>query len=304
MKDYKKLLMENSYRLTLEEFKTIPIVEFLNNNKALDWLFYYEKNDIVQYCLETLPYKTIIKEKNYINDYCTSITLEKTNTILLDYLLEKKLITKQKIWECIDYFLLGNNNIKYLPEIINKEDVVLLGNKAVYYVNDIILNYAIKQGFHRKELKIENFLFCVKNHVNINTKRKVLKIIDKKFDVNIDIKILDEIEKDRNILSSDHQCMKEVFDIIFKSIDVKNLCEYYPKIILEIIKAESLIDSSIIKNKILIEHINDFSQESLQKIKNFNKHFYREIEKMKLYQNLLNNEKPKVSISSIKKIKI
>lgn len=86
--------------------------------------------------------------------------------------------------------------------------------------------------------------------------------------------------------------------------DIKNLCQNHVLIVLKAIEVEKKLNSFYFKNKILLEYADDFSEESLQKIKKFNKDFYREIEKVKLYQNLLNNETLNLSKSSVKRNKI
>lgn len=86
--------------------------------------------------------------------------------------------------------------------------------------------------------------------------------------------------------------------------DIKNLCQNHLSVVLKTVEIEKNLNSFYFKNKILLENAADFSQESLQKIKKFNKDFYREIEKIRLYQNLISNEKPKVSKSLVKTKKI
>lgn len=86
--------------------------------------------------------------------------------------------------------------------------------------------------------------------------------------------------------------------------DIKNLCQNHVLIVLKTIEIERNLNSFYFKNKILLENAADFSQESLQKIKKFNKDFYRDIEKIRLYQNLISNENPIISKSSVKTKKI
>ena len=302
MKDYKKLLEQEVYKLDLQEFKNIPFPEFENSENCMGWLCYYEKNDIIKYCLEHPKYYKIIKDKMLLNDYCLSISLERQNSQLIDYLLEKKLISKQNIFNNIDGFLMGNNDIKYLP-LMSKEKVMILGNKSIYHVKDEILEFALKNGFSNYMVDLESFLFCIQNHVNIENKEKVLAILSENLDISELIsKNITVIDNNQQVFLKENQCMEKVIEIIFKNVNLKELCQKKIGIILKVINVEDYIKSDNFKNKILLEYANDFHQENLQKIKKYNKHFYRQLEKMNLYQDLKNSEIKNISKYSVRKI--
>lgn len=42
----KHALNEDIYRVSLEDFKSIPFIEKENNTNFFNWLAYYEKNEI------------------------------------------------------------------------------------------------------------------------------------------------------------------------------------------------------------------------------------------------------------------
>ena len=55
-----KFNVQNIHKVDLEYFKTIPMNQ-LDNSKFLDWLFYYEKNDIIKFCFNHPVYTKYIK---------------------------------------------------------------------------------------------------------------------------------------------------------------------------------------------------------------------------------------------------
>lgn len=302
MKDYKKLLEQEVYKLDFQDFKNIPFPEFENSEKCMGWLCYYEKNDIIKFCLEHPKYYKIIKEKKLLNDYCLSISLEKKNSQLIDYFLEKRLISKQNIFDNIDSFLMGNNEIKYLP-LMSEDKVIILGNKSIYHVKYEILEFALKNGFNNHMVNLDSFFFCVQNHVNIENKEKVLAILSESLDISELIsKNITVIDNNNQVFLKENQCMENIIEIIFKNVNLKELCQKKIGIILKVINVEDYIKSDNFKNKILLEYANDFHQEDLQKIKKYNKHFYRQLEKMNLYQDLKNSEIKNISKHSVRKI--
>ena len=60
-----KFNVQNIYKVDLEYFKTIPMNDF-DDSKFLDWLFYYEKNDIIKFCFNHPVYTRYIKENNLL----------------------------------------------------------------------------------------------------------------------------------------------------------------------------------------------------------------------------------------------
>jgi hypothetical protein len=302
MNDYKELLNNDAYTLNLEKFKSITFIECENNLNFLEYLCYYEKTDIVQYCLEHPKYLRLIKDKNLLNDYCINISLEKSNIELIDYLLEKKLMNKKNILSSLDGFLLGDIDEKYLPNM-NEEEVVLLGNKSIYHVKENTLLLALKNGFEEKDIELKNIYFCFKNKVNIKEKERVLNILKENFNIS---KLIANNEKifneNKEEINNNIQCFETVIELIFKEMDIKNLCKNHFWTVLKIIKLEENNQTNYLKNKILLEYSNDFSQEDLQKIKKFNKGFWREIEKVRLYNSF--KEKPSHSNFFEKKQKI
>lgn len=304
MINYKKILNEDIYKYTLDDFLTIPFIEKENNTNFFNWLVYYEKNDIVKHCFENNKYKKLIEKENLLNSYCINISLEKGNKEIIDYWLMNKYITKNDIFNNIEGFLMGFNDLNYLPHL-TKENAVLLGNKSIYHVKKDSLEYAIKKGFEPKDVELANFLFCVKNHVDLKEKQIILKIIENKFDIDILLsKNLNLLLEEKEFFNMNNQCMREIIDMTFMKMDLKELCQNHLSVVLKTVEVERNLNSFYFKNKILLENADDFSQESLQKIKKFNKDFYREIEKIRLYQNLINNENPIISKSSVKTKKI
>lgn len=302
MKDYKELLNNGAYKLDLEEFKHIPFIECESNLDFLGYLCYYEKTDIIQYCLEHPKYIKLINEKKLLNEYCILISLEKSNLELIDYLLEKNLINKHDIFKAIDGFFLGNIDNKYLPEM-NKEEIALFGNKAIYHVKENGLLLALKNGFKEEDIQIENVYFCIKNHVTINEKQNVLNLLKENFEIS---SLFAQNEKafndNKQEITSRIQSFETVIEMIFENMNIKNLCKNNFLTVLKIIKSEEENNTNYLRNKVLLEYSNDFSKEDLQKIKKFNKGFYREIEKVRLYNNL--QEKTYVSKFSERKLKI
>ena len=55
-----KLNVHNIHKIDLEYFMTIPMND-LDNSKFLDYLFYYEKNDIIKFCFNHPVYTKYIK---------------------------------------------------------------------------------------------------------------------------------------------------------------------------------------------------------------------------------------------------
>lgn len=302
MKNYETLLQQNAYDLDLEVFKNIPFPECEKYEKFLCWLCYYEKTDIVQFCLEHPKYKALIDSKNLLNDYCLDITLEKENVKLLDYFLEKSYFTKTDIINSLDYFFLGNVDFKYLPDI-TEENVKIFGNKAIYHVNPKGLNLALKKGFEQKDIQVEDVFFCFKNHVDLKQKQKVLKILKEKLEVdtilaqdeNVFFKGLEEV-------NANHQCFEDVLPMIFTAEVIDKMINNHFWIMMKMVKEESKSNSNYLKNTILLEYPDNFSIEDLQKIKKFHRDFYREIEKVKLYAKL--EEKPQPFKLSEKRKKI
>lgn len=302
MKNYDILLQQNAYQLDLETFKTIPFPECEKHEKFLGWLCYYEKTEIVQYCLEHPKYKSLIESEKLLNDYCLDVTLEKNNTELLDYFLEKNYFTKNDIIKSLDYFFFGKVNFAYLPEI-TEDNVSILGNKAIHHVNPKGLNLALKKGFKQKDINPEEVFFCFKNHVDLKDKQKMLKILNEKLQVSeilstnekIFINCLEEV-------NSNHQCFEAVLPMIFSKETIEKMITSNFWIMMKMVKEESKSNSNYLKNTILLEYPNNFSIEDLQKIKKFHRDFYREMEKVKLYARL--EEKPQLFKVSEKKKKI
>lgn len=302
MKNYKKLLTDEAYDLTLEEFKNISFVECEKNLKFFSYLCFYEKTEIVKYCLSHEKYKRLIEEKKLLNDYCVSISLEKSNTELIDYWLEKKLITKKDILKSIDGFFLGNISEKYLPEI-DLNNVSTIGNKAIYHVKEKGLLLAMKNGFSQKDIDIESVYFAIKNHVDLKEKNNVLQILKEQFDMeDLFSRNKESFNKNKEEINSDIQCFELIIEMIFSKMNIKELFENHFWTVLNLIKAEEKNKTNYLKNKVLLQYSKDFSQEDLQKIKKFNKDFFREIEKVRLYRDF--QEKPTVSNFSEKKLKI
>lgn len=302
MKNYKELLNNGAYKLDLEEFKQIPFIECESNLNFLGYLCYYEKTDIIQYCFEHPKYWKLISENKLLNEYCISISLEKSNIELIDYLLEKNVINKHDIFKAIDGFFLGHIDNKYLPEM-NKEQISILGNKAIYHVKEKGLLLALKNEFKTEDIKIENVYFCIKNHVSINEKESLLKLLKENFEISsLFAQNEKKFDENKQEITSGIQCFETVIEMIFENMNIKDLCKNHFLTVLKIIKSEEENKTNYLKNKVLLECSNDFSKEDLQKIKKFNKGFYREIEKVRLYNNL--QEKPYISNFSEKKLKI
>lgn len=200
--------------------------------------------------------------------------------------------------------MIGNNPADYLP-IMNKERITLLGNKSIYHVKEKMLKHALKNGFDLKNVEINNFIFCLQNFVDLKEKENVLKLIES-IESNYFTENIKNLISNKEIFNKQNQCMEKVIETIFKKINIKKLCETNLFDVLKLIEIEKQINVNYLKKKVLLEldYLNDFTKEDLQRIKKFNKDFYREIEKMNLYQKLLKDEKECLSKPLLKRKKI
>lgn len=286
MKDYKLLLQQNAYDLNLEEFKSIPFPECEKYPDFLGYLCYYQKTDIVIYCLEHSKYKSLIDSKKMLDDYCLYITLDKGNLKLLDYFLKNKHFTKNDIINSISGFFTGNVDFKYLPEI-TQDNVGIVGNQAIYHVKPEALELALRKGFNTSLVDVESVFFCFKNHVDEEDKQRVLEMLQEKLDISdMLIKDSEKFLKGLEEVNSHHQCFEEVVKILFMPTTIDKMIKNHFWIMMKMVKEEAQSKSNYLKNTILLEYPDNFSIEDLQKIKKFHKDFYREIEKVKLYSKL------------------
>lgn len=302
MKNYELLLRQNSYSLDLETFKNIPFPECEKHKDFLSWLCYYEKTEIVKYCLEHSKYKSLIDKENLLNQYCFDMSLDKNNTELLEYFLEKNYFTKTDIINSLDYFFFGKVDFKYLPDI-TEENVKIFGNKAIYHVNPKGLNLALKNGFEQKDIQVEDVFFCFKNHVDLKQKQKVLKILKDKLEVDTILgKDNDIFLKGLEDVNASHQFFEDIIPLLFSAQTIDKMIKNHFWIMMKMVKEESKTQSNYLQKIILLDYPDNFSLEDLQKIKKFHRDFYREIEKVKLYAKL--EQKPASFKLSEKKKKI
>lgn len=300
-----KLNVQNIHKINLEYFKTIPMNE-LDNSKFLDYLFYYEKNDIIKFCFNHPVYAKYIKDNNLMNEYCLGISLEKTNKEIIDYLLNKKIITENDFLteKNLSYFVWGENNLDYIKENLkNKELINKLGNLAIYHVKPDLLNTMIEKEF--KDINIYSLLFCIKNHVDLEKKEKVFNLLDTHCSLeNVFKTNFDKVIEEKEVFSKNNQLMDLFIEKIFQDCDISKLFLEKMSFCLNVIEIEQNLQKNYFKNKILLENIYQISEESLQKIKKFNKDFFREIEKSQLYKELNQNYNNEISSSQNKKHKI
>jgi len=285
-----KLNVQNIHKIDLEYFKTIPMND-LDNSKFLDYLFYYEKNDIIKFCFNHPVYTKYIKENNLLNEYCVGISLEKKNEDIINYLMKKKIIDSNHFLteNNLSYFVWGENNLDYFKDKIKDKNLInKLGNLAIYHVKPDLLNEMILKGFN--DLNIGSLLFNIKNTVDITNKNKVFNLLNKNFNLSRIFKInMKDVLDNEDVFNERNQLMDSYIEKIFEDYDINELLKENLKLCLKIIDIEKNLNVNYFKNKVLLENINQMSMEDLQKIKKFNKDFYREIEKALLYKNLENN---------------
>lgn len=189
----------------------------------------------------------------------------------------------------LSYFVLGENNLDYFKNKFKDKNLInKLGNLAIYHVKPDLLNEMILKGFN--DLDVGSLLFNIKNTVDIQNKVNVFELLDKHFNLPEIFKInMKEVLENKEIFKSHNQIMDKYIERIFGIYDVGNFFQQNLQICLEIIEIEKNLGKNFFKNKVLLENINEISMEDLQKIKKFNKDFFREIEKAQLYKNLDEN---------------
>lgn len=179
-----KLNVHNIHKIDLEYFMTIPMND-LDNSKFLDYLFYYEKNDIIKFCFNHPVYTKYIKENNLLNEYCVGISLEKKNEDIINYLMKKKIIDSNHFLteNNLSYFVWGKNNLDYFKDKFKDKNLInKLGNLAIYHVKPDLLNEMILKGFN--DLDIGSLLFNIKNTVDLKNKINVFDLLNKNFNLS------------------------------------------------------------------------------------------------------------------------